>query len=66
MECGYRIEDERPVPVNGLCSFIAIRDMPQDADVRVGSTGAHSQSGALKLVVLPIALVARQFIALSY
>jgi len=30
MERGYGIEDERAVPVNGLCSFIAIRDMPQD------------------------------------
>ena len=24
IERGYRIEDERPVPVNGLCSFIAV------------------------------------------
>jgi hypothetical protein len=28
MERGYRIEDERPIPVNGLCSFIAVRDLP--------------------------------------
>jgi hypothetical protein len=21
---GYRIEEERPIPVNGLCSFIAV------------------------------------------
>ena len=26
IERGYRIEDERPVPVNGFCSFIAIRE----------------------------------------
>jgi len=25
---GYRIEDERPIPVNGFCSFIAMREMP--------------------------------------
>jgi hypothetical protein len=25
---GYRIEDERPVPVNGLCSFVAVKDDP--------------------------------------
>ena len=25
IERGYRIEDERPMPVNGLCSFIAVR-----------------------------------------
>jgi hypothetical protein len=27
IERGYRIEDERPIPVNGFCSFIAIREM---------------------------------------
>ena len=28
IECGYRIEDERPVPVNSLCSFVAVREIP--------------------------------------
>jgi len=28
IERGYRIEDERPVPANGLCSFVAVREMP--------------------------------------
>jgi hypothetical protein len=28
IERGYRIEDERPVPVNGLCSFIAVKELP--------------------------------------
>ena len=28
IERGYRIEDERPMPVNGLCSFIAVRETP--------------------------------------
>lgn len=23
---GYRIEDERPIAVNGLCSFVAVRE----------------------------------------
>jgi hypothetical protein len=27
-ERGYRIEDERPIPVNGFCSFIAVRELP--------------------------------------
>jgi hypothetical protein len=27
-ERGYRIEDERPIPVNGMCSFVAAREMP--------------------------------------
>jgi hypothetical protein len=25
---GYRIENERPTPVNGFCSFIAVRNPP--------------------------------------
>jgi len=28
IERGYQIEDERPIPVNGLCSFIAVRELP--------------------------------------
>jgi hypothetical protein len=27
-ERGYRIEDERPIPVNGFCSFVAVRELP--------------------------------------
>lgn len=26
IECGYRIEEGRPVPVNGFCSFMAVRE----------------------------------------
>jgi hypothetical protein len=29
VERGYRIEDERPIPVNGLCSFVAVREESQ-------------------------------------
>jgi len=25
---GYRIENEQPMPVNGLCSFVAVKDAP--------------------------------------
>ena len=28
IERGYRIEDERPIPVNGFCSFIAVNEKP--------------------------------------
>ncbi len=28
IERGYRIEHERPMPVNGFCSFIAVRELP--------------------------------------
>ena len=31
IERGYRIEDERPTPVNGLCSFIAVSEI-HDSD----------------------------------
>jgi hypothetical protein len=27
-ERGYGIEDDRPTPVNGFCSFIAVRELP--------------------------------------
>ena len=33
IERGYRIEDERPKPVNGLCSFIAVREEAQSDSV---------------------------------
>ena len=28
IERGYRVENERPIPVNGFCSFIAVREPP--------------------------------------
>jgi hypothetical protein len=28
IERGYRIEDERPIAVNGFCSFVAVRELP--------------------------------------
>ncbi|HET6178413.1 MAG TPA: hypothetical protein VFE61_15880 [Candidatus Sulfotelmatobacter sp.] len=31
IERGYSIEDERPIPVNGLCSFVAVTEIP-DSD----------------------------------
>jgi hypothetical protein len=31
IERGYRIEDERPIPVNGFCSFIVASEAP-DSD----------------------------------
>ena len=43
IECGYRIEDERPIPVNGLCSFIAVREMP-DSDP-IGALVAQALGG---------------------
>jgi hypothetical protein len=31
IERGFQIEDQRPKPVNGFCSFIAVRELP-DSD----------------------------------
>ena len=28
IERGYLIEDERPIPVNGFCSFAAVQELP--------------------------------------
>jgi len=30
IERGYRVEEERPTPVNGFCWFIAVRELPSD------------------------------------
>ncbi len=43
IERGYRIEDERPIPVKGLCSFIAVRDLP--ASDPVGELVAQALNG---------------------
>ena len=46
IERGYRIEDERPIPVNGLCSFIAVSEIP-DSD-GVGDRVAEALNGMAK------------------
>lgn len=33
VEHGYRIEEERPIPENGLCSFIAVSEIRYSAGV---------------------------------
>jgi hypothetical protein len=33
IERGYRIEDERSIPVNGLCSFVAVSETPESDGV---------------------------------
>ncbi len=30
LRAGYQIQDEQPVPVNGLCSFTAVRIVADD------------------------------------
>jgi len=43
IERGYRIEDERPIPSNGFCSFIAVSAI-SDSD-RVGELVAQALNG---------------------
>jgi hypothetical protein len=43
IERGYQIEDERPIPVNGFCSFIAVSERP-DSD-GVGDLVAKALNG---------------------
>jgi len=46
IERGYRIEDERPIPVNGLCSFIAVREI-NDSD-GLGDLVAQALNGMVR------------------
>jgi hypothetical protein len=43
IERGYRIEDERPLPVNGFCSFVAVSDI-SDSD-GIGDLVAQALNG---------------------
>ena len=46
IERGYRIEDERPVPVNGFCSFIAVSEVTDSAEI--GDLVVQALSGMAK------------------
>ncbi len=46
IERGYRIEEERPIPVNGLCSFIAVSELA-DSD-GIGALVAQALNGMLR------------------
>jgi hypothetical protein len=46
IERGYRVEDERPIPVNGLCSFIAVSDR-SDSD-GIGDFVTRALNGVAK------------------
>jgi hypothetical protein len=32
LQAGYQIEDEQPMPINGLCSFTAVRIIADEQD----------------------------------
>jgi hypothetical protein len=46
IERGYRIEDERPIPVNGFCSFIAVSEIPESDGI--GELVAQALHGVAK------------------
>ena len=46
IERGYRIEEERPTPVNGMCSFIAVSEIPNSDPV--GELVTQALSGMTK------------------
>ena len=43
IERGYRIEEERPIPVNGFCSFIAVSEIA-DSD-GIGELATQALNG---------------------
>jgi hypothetical protein len=43
IERGYGIEDERPIPANGFCSFTAVKELPSSD--RVGELVAQALDG---------------------
>jgi hypothetical protein len=43
IERGFRIEEERPIPVNGLCTFIAVSEV-NDSD-GIGDLVAQALNG---------------------
>ena len=47
IERGYRIEDERPIPVNGFCSFVAVSDI-SDSD-GIGDLVAQALNGVREM-----------------
>ena len=47
-ESGYRIEDERPIAVNGFCSFVAVRELPACDGLELVAqalSGSHGTQG---------------------
>ncbi len=46
VERGYRIEDERPVPANGFCSFVAVRE--ESISDRVDDLVAQALGGRVR------------------
>ena len=60
IERGYRIEDERPIPVNRLCSFIAVRDLPvQDTLSALVAEAVTEIAGAGQIGRHPVSLKIR-------
>lgn len=47
IERGYRVEEERSIPVNGFCSFIAVQETPvSDTLAEVVAEALNGNHGA--------------------
>ncbi len=47
IERGNRVEDERPIPVNGFCSFIAVSEIPDsDPGVELVAQALNGHNGS--------------------
>ena len=45
LQAGYRIEDEQPFPMNGFCSFTAVRIVTDEEQKRMGLSQSNLSAG---------------------
>jgi hypothetical protein len=45
LQAGYLIEDEQPLPINGFCSFTAVRVVGDEELVRIGFSQSNLSAG---------------------
>jgi hypothetical protein len=45
LQAGYLIEDEQPFPVNGFCSFTAVRVVADEELERIGFSQSNLSAG---------------------
>jgi hypothetical protein len=45
LQAGYLIEDEQPFPMNGFCSFTAVRIVTDEERERMGLSQSNPSAG---------------------
>jgi hypothetical protein len=45
LQAGYLIEDEQPLPINGFCSFTAVRVVADEELERIGFSQSNLSAG---------------------